>query len=80
MNFIKRTVCIAGAAIVLTACATTPSPEYPKTHPANPEAPAASAPPAPSSLATYRSFGNERKPSGDAANQPATESGHAHQH
>lgn len=79
MNFIKRTVCIAGAGIVLTACAITPPPEYPKTHPANPEAPAASAPLAPTALATYRSFSNERKPSGGDSDQP-TESGHAHQH
>ena len=80
MDFIERTVCVAGLSVLLAACATTPPPEYSKTHPANPEAPTASAPLAPTSLATYRSFGNDRKPSGDAADHPTTESDHAHRH
>ena len=80
MDLIERTVCAAGLGILLAACASTPPPEYSKTHPANPEAPAASAPFAPSSLATYRSFGNQSKASDDAADHPTIESDHAHRH
>jgi hypothetical protein len=53
MDFTKRTTWIAAASFVLTACATTPPPEYTKDHPANPEAPAASMQPLSDTLANY---------------------------
>jgi hypothetical protein len=46
----------AGASLVLAACATLPTPEYPSTHPANPAAPAAIVMPTPSTLRTYNPF------------------------
>jgi hypothetical protein len=86
MNFIQRSVApalwIAGASLVLAACATTPPPEYAEDHPANPAAPATSVPPASNTLATYKAF-SETKQNSDASaspqpEQPPTESGHEH--
>ncbi len=85
MDFIKRTMSIAAAGLVLTACATTPPPEYTKDHPANPEAPAASMQPPSDTLANYRSFGGRSKQNADTPaapppEPPTTESGHEHHH
>jgi hypothetical protein len=56
---------------LLTACATTPPPEYTKDHPANPEAPAASMQP-PSTRCQLQSFGSRSKQNADspAARRP----------
>jgi hypothetical protein len=69
-------ILVAGAALLLVACAVVAPPEYAVDHPANPAA--ASAPPAPPSdaLSSYRPA---RAPSGsnEPEQQPA-ENGHAH--
>jgi hypothetical protein len=85
MNFTRRTTWIAAAGLVLTACATTPPPEYARDHPANPEAPAAAVQPASDTLANYRSFGGRSKqnadiPAAPPPEPPTTDSGHEHHH
>jgi hypothetical protein len=56
------------APVLLAACATVSMPEYPRQHPANPDAIQAPAPAAPSALDTYRPA-----PVGkDTSGQPAT--------
>lgn len=60
MGFVKPAVApvhiAAGASLVLAACATLPTPEYPSTHPANPAAPAAIVTPTSTALRTYKTF------------------------
>lgn len=85
MNFTqwtpKWTGWVAAAALALSACATSPPPEYAKDHPANAEAEISVQQPAPGVLATYRPFGpvGKRRPSdhtAPASEQPTEESGH----
>ncbi len=85
MDFTKLTTWIVGASLALTACVTTPPPEYAKDHPANPEAPVASMQPASDTLANYKSLGRRSKQNADAPaapppEPPTTESGHEHHH
>jgi len=47
----------AGLGLLLAACASTPPPDYPQDHPANPQAAAAPADEMPSALASYRAAG-----------------------
>lgn len=56
LNQITNTL-LAGSALLLSACATIPRPEYSIAHPANPDAESASVEPTSSSLASYRPAG-----------------------
>ena len=85
MDFTRRTAWIVGASLGLTACASTPPPEYARDHPANPQPPVTSAQPASDTLAAYNSFAGRSKQNADApaappAELPATQSGHEHHH
>ena len=95
MGLVKPTVApiclIAGASLVLAACATLPHLEYPLDHPANPEAPASVAALPLSTLSTYKSFpsattqANGAAPNADQGpvpqdEQPSEEGPHEHHH
>jgi hypothetical protein len=91
MDLIKRSAkrihWIAGASLLLTACATVQPLEYPPDHPANPGASAGAEIPSLSTLATYKSFAGRAGPGADAdqgtapqAEQPSQEGAHEHHH
>ena len=56
LNQISNTL-LAGSALLLSACATIPPPEYSIEHPANPDAESAPVEPTSDSLASYRPAG-----------------------
>jgi hypothetical protein len=58
----KRIHLIAGASLVLAACATVQPLEYPPDHPANPGAPAGAETPPLSTLATYKPLAGSAGP------------------
>jgi hypothetical protein len=95
MDLIKRSAkrihWIAGASLLLAACATVQPLEYPPDHPANPGAPVGAEMPSSSTLATYKSFAGRAGPGTDAspnadqgtapqAEQPSKEGAHEHHH
>jgi hypothetical protein len=71
-------------ALLLAGCATVPAPEYPRDHPANPEASAAPMSSTAAVLSTYRAAGARPGPGQPGASDgPANESGeqgHSHEH
>jgi len=64
--------------LLLPACATVSAPEYPRQHPANPDAIQAPAPSASNALDTYRPASVRKDLSGQPANptEPASHAGH----
>ena len=52
-----RNILLAGSALMLSACATIPPPQYSIEHPANPDAESAPIEPKSNSLASYRPAG-----------------------
>lgn len=91
MGLVKRSIStihlLVGASLVLAACATLPTPEYPSTHPANPAAQAAAAVPTLTSLTSYKAFAGtgEDEAAPNAGQRPAplveqSGQGDAHEH
>lgn len=70
--------------LLLAGCATVPAPEYPRSHPANPEASATPLAPTASVLSTYRAAGARSDPARPTPSEsPAPENaekGQSHEH
>jgi hypothetical protein len=69
---------VLAVTLLLPACATVSTPEYPRQHPANPDAIQAPAPTASSALDTYRPGPARKDQSGQPAApaEPASHAGH----
>jgi hypothetical protein len=66
-----RNILLAGSALLLSACATIPPPEYSIEHPANPDAESAPVEPTSNSLASYRPAGVSSQPEPVKQDKPA---------
>ena len=62
----RSTPGVLAATLLLAACATVSAPEYPRQHPANPEATQAPATSASSALDTYQPAAARKQPSGQS--------------
>lgn len=69
---------VLAVTLLVPACATVSTPEYPRQHPANPDAIQVTAPIASNALDTYRSAPTRKDQSGQpgAATEPTSHAGH----
>src|SRR5262245_39799368 len=72
-----RSTLLAGAVLMLVACATIPPPDYARDHPANPNAEATAVEPASATLSSYRAENGKPKDGAESSSDSASErSGH----